>query len=326
LASSWKKITNADSFTDALTALQLGGYGDYLKYRFFSASFIAGLALISAMRGFPGDILEIGCGTGQAAFVMKQLYTQRNIFLADGSFINLYLAKRFMASDGAFVCLDADDPLPFRDGAFKAIFSQDVLHYLSSKYLLLREAGRVCSDDGVIFLSHLHNHLGKDTVLGSALSAQGWMRLADSLPYGLFAEPQILEDFLAGDKMDLTQKISAGENHSANAFTLAISKRQDFFKVYENIGESFFRIQNHLTFNPFYKKHKKKNGILFKRQWPTAFYEMENSALDKLLPGCVELDKELIAEIAGGKVSADNQDKILSLMRQFIVYNSPRRY
>lgn len=321
------KVANCNSFSKIIDTSGVDkGYGAYLKYRFSSASFIASIPLILTMNDFDGDILDIGCGTGQAAFIISQLYPERRLTLADFSFVNLYLTKRFCAPNSEFICLDANNPLPFGDKSFKTIFSMDAIHYVYSKGQLMREIFRISSDDYIAIFSHLHNKYGKDPAKGFALGAEGWKKLVPFLHGRMFSEGEIFENFFKENKLDLANDFSIEDSEDINAFSVVATSREDVFRVYKDIGDLFFNTQRHLIISPLYKILDREDKIILKKWHPSDYFQSENKVLYSALPETVVLGKELWREIKEAHISEANKGKVIELMKKFILINTPQNY
>jgi SAM-dependent methyltransferase/uncharacterized protein YbaR (Trm112 family) len=320
------KTVQTSLFSRALLQLNLGGYGDYFLYRFSNTSFVAGVPLILIMEPLAGTILEIGSGMGHQGFVMSQLYPKSKRVVIDYSFINLLLAKRFFVPEAEYICLDANDPLPFPDTKFSAIFSSDVLHYLDSKKLVMREIARISKPGAVILLSHLHNLGGSDPVAGKPLTAEGWMRLSAFLKAKLLPEQQVFHNFLSQDILDLSYNASVEELKESNAFALVATNHEKIFRTYERIGERFFNLQTHLIINPLYHVSSKGREVILRKNWPSAFIQAENIIIDRIMPDTYSLDKEALREIQEGGISSLGPGKVIDLMKKFIFINVPKNY
>jgi len=320
------KTIQASLFSRALLQLNLGGYGDYFLYRFSNTSFVAGIPLILIMEDLTGPILEIGCGMGHQGFVMSQLYPQSKQVFVDFSFINLLLAKRFFIPEAEYICLDANDPLPFPDRKFSAIFSSDALHYLESKKLVMQEIARISDSGAVILLSHLHNSGGSDSVAGTPLTAEGWMRLSPFLKTKLLPEPQVFHNFLSQDKLELSSSPSTEELEQSNAFSLIATNQEKIFRTYEQIGERFFNLQSHLIINPLYRISLRGSDVILRKNWPTAFIRAENIIIDRIMPDTYCLDRESLKQIQEDGILSLDPGRVIDLMKKFIFINVPENY
>lgn len=320
-----KKVANAGSFSKAVTATGLEHhYSDYLKYRFSSASFIASIPLISAaMADYEGDILEIGCGMGHSAFIISQLYPERKLTLVDSSFANLYLAKRFHVTNAEFICHDANNPLPFADKDFKAVFSMDAIHYIYSKSQLMREITRVSSSDSIKVFTHLHSIDGHDYCKGYSLNLGGWADLMKFPGSRIFSDKKILKDFLIENELNLSDSLSEStpEAEISNSFSVVASSRESVFKLYERIGERFFKIQNNIKINPIYRISPNNAEVVLRKICPSELFKSENEMLDSFMPETVSLSKELFRQLTSGYISVENKNSVYGLMKKFVLIN-----
>ena len=120
-------------------------------------------------------VLEIGCGTGNLALLMKRRHPQADVVGLDPDDKALARARRKANREGLALELHQgfSDALPFPDGSFDRVVSAFMLHHLSmdEKAKTLREARRVLRGGGSLhvldfatnghgLLAHLfHGHL-----------------------------------------------------------------------------------------------------------------------------------------------------------------------
>ena len=102
-------------------------------------------------------VLDIGCGTGGAAFAIAQDHGTSTVTGVDvaGNLIDearVRAAERGFETRTSFVCVDPG-PLPFADATFDVVFSKDSLIHIPDKLAVCREILRVLRPGGVFAAS-----------------------------------------------------------------------------------------------------------------------------------------------------------------------------
>lgn len=111
-------------------------------------------------------VLDVGCGTGSLAVLIKSLYPSVNVIGVDPDPKALGRAERKSARAGVDVRFDRSfaDGLGYPDGTFDRVFSSMMFHHLEDgeKVGALREIRRVLRPGGRLelldFLSPAHGH------------------------------------------------------------------------------------------------------------------------------------------------------------------------
>ena len=312
------------TFESCLRALRNKPYADYLYHRFANPSLLAAIPVILLLRLLPSDarVLEIGGGAGHASFLMHRFFPGLNLTFTDGDFTNLYLARRFMAPAATCICLDAEAALPFGDGSFDAVYCQDSFHYLREKAGLIDELRRIIRPGGLWLFPHLHNALADNPAPGFPLPAPDYARLFSFLNARLFPEASLLEQFHAGQNMDLSRPASSVEVQRAPALTLVggpptLWTRHEFADIcldpLPDLGVN--RIyQNSLT------------GDSGPKRWPSPDLRHECREADQLLPHISNVDRPLMARLASGHLDEADAARLRSLIRDFVLIPLPPHY
>ena len=120
----------------------------------------------------PGQrVLDLGCGTGGLALLIKRLHPHVDVVGLDPDPHALARARRKAARVGVALPLDQGfgDALPYADATFDRVLSAFVLHHVPSeeKEPTLREVRRVLRDDGAL---HLLDFGGPDSRAGGFLA------------------------------------------------------------------------------------------------------------------------------------------------------------
>jgi SAM-dependent methyltransferase/uncharacterized protein YbaR (Trm112 family) len=200
------KAVQSETFCSLIDHLNWGGWGNYLKFRYSSPSFIAAIPLLSVIETLAAPkiegqgtksasegplaganaqyrLLDLGCGAGHLDYKLAKFVSPERLLCADNIFVNLLLARSYFVPNAEFVFLDANSPLPFQSGTFDVILSVDTLHYVKDKTVACAEMQRVTKPNGgTIILSHLHNRLQPNPSPGMPLAPGEYEQLFEAVP------------------------------------------------------------------------------------------------------------------------------------------------
>jgi ubiquinone/menaquinone biosynthesis C-methylase UbiE len=120
----------------------------------------------------PGDrVLDLGCGTGGLALLIKRLHPHVDVVGLDPDPQALARARRKAARAGVALQLDQGfgDALPYEDASFDRVLSAFVLHHVPAeeKEPTLREVRRVLAPGGAL---HLVDFGGPDATVDGFLT------------------------------------------------------------------------------------------------------------------------------------------------------------
>lgn len=116
-------------------------------------------AIVEQLRhAAPDGILDVGCGTGTLALLLRREFPQAAVVGVDGDEEVLRIARRKAEgfADAPVIFKKAwATSLPFQDGSWHAATSSLVLHHLpdGDKLLALREMRRVLQPGGVLVVA-----------------------------------------------------------------------------------------------------------------------------------------------------------------------------
>jgi len=140
-------------------------------------------AVLAALRHEPpGDVLDVGCGTGQLGRRLRAALPDARVTGCDFS---LGMLHRALARDRGVAWVRGDAAaLPFRDQAFDAVVSTQAFHWFPAQEAVLREFARVLRPGGRFLLTVVMPPLAAVRRLGAVGSrALGqpfrWMSAAD---------------------------------------------------------------------------------------------------------------------------------------------------
>lgn len=150
---------NPDNFVPALGLRILTPLFDPLvrllmRERLFKGRLVDQMALQPGQR-----ILDVGCGTGTLALLIKERHPQNEVVGIDPDPQILAIARRKAARSGAEVRFDVGyaDRLPYPDASFDRVTSSLVFHHLrrETKRAALEEAYRVLRPGGELHIADI---------------------------------------------------------------------------------------------------------------------------------------------------------------------------
>ncbi len=116
---------------------------------------------VGSLKIKPVNILDIGTGTGEAAFLLKEAYPSAKITGIDIAPGMIDIAKSKPQSSGInFEVADAER-LPYKSGSFDLVVSASTLHWVADIRKAFREAFRMLKEDGCF----IFETFGPDTLI-----------------------------------------------------------------------------------------------------------------------------------------------------------------
>jgi len=258
------------TFFDALSQMGLK-HSFYYKNRFSYQTFQTIYPVITILKRnkIRGKVMDIGCGMGHAAYHLLKHIKPKQLICLDYNFTDLYLARRFIVKDknSEFISTDINLPLPFRDKQFLFILMSDLLQSIPSQTTLALESERVLADGGIASILHCHNKENKNpfgSSRGFALTYDEFYNLFPNLKKRILPEKQVLEDYILENKVDLIREHSLRE-FDQSEFVFIGAKRDDIFRIYNDIMRDTSEIGDYLTVNPIFNMKKTSEGITLSR-------------------------------------------------------------
>ena len=115
----------------------------------------------------PGKkILEIGCGNGAGARLIKKYFEPATIYANDIDPKMIKIAKEKVKDDTIFFQVVDATKLPFEDAAFDAVFDFGTIHHIEDWRKCLKELKRVLKSGGEVLLEDHSIETYSDTFLG----------------------------------------------------------------------------------------------------------------------------------------------------------------
>lgn len=102
------------------------------------------------LRRPPETVLDVACGTGLAAGVLRRRFPQAWIVGTDIAPRMVAIARRMVP--GAEFAVAGSDRLPFDDGTFQLVTTLDGIFEVA-------ELARVCAPGGAVFIAYTHHEI-----------------------------------------------------------------------------------------------------------------------------------------------------------------------
>ncbi len=154
-----KFAKNYDNDLDNILNSSIGTSSDYFaKYK------IKELYAFMKNKKQPKNILDFGCGVGKNSVLMKDYFSNSNIFGIDISEDSINIAKE-KELDGCLFSTYSGENIDFKNDFFDIIFISNVFHHIEHKYHIdiLNMLKDKLSPNGYIFLFE-HNTLNPLTL------------------------------------------------------------------------------------------------------------------------------------------------------------------
>ncbi len=320
-----RALTDSDAtFTEIAQKLTPGAAADWQICRFSMPTFLPVFPLLHAVRA-DGPVLDFGCGTGQASFLVSRMWPGNEIVCADYSFCSLYMAKRYFVPTASYICLDGDYPLPFESGQFSTVFSTDTLQYIDSKLGLAQEFRRIGSQKAITLLPHLHNR--SVSPYAKSLTPGGYRELFRGVETRIIPEEQVIRDYFFDDSLDFTRdSVDAELAASEQGLSIVASADPSVFKRTEGLWDQRVRSFRHPRINPLYRiAGQPRNWHLTRRV--TDRYAKTMSRLDKIcIPDACRVTARS-TDVAGLlELQRSDPEQFTDLARSLIVLDLPDRF
>ncbi len=130
-----------------------GVYGDQKKIVSKSSNRLEKMLLIAkSLKTKPKNILDIGCGTGYFAHLLKTIYPDANVFGVDISNTALSIGKR-KYKNISLLKADAEVRLPFKNNTFDLVISGEHIEHIRDVDRNLLEINRVTKKGGTLIVT-----------------------------------------------------------------------------------------------------------------------------------------------------------------------------
>lgn len=283
------ELSNGNDFHSVLKSMKQGVYEEYFFHKYSLDTFAELAPFLSMIKD--GYVLDVGCGMGNFAFIVKELFPDVKLFLCDFNFHFLFVAKKYFVRDATFVCNDCENGMPFSDSMFSSIFASDFFCTIRNKKRLVSEFERMITQKGNVVLSHLHNK--EKNIWGKNLSSEGYVSLFDLKHVMLVGEKNV-----RGKKTLNLQKSSnryiSPECADNRNFELVASNSKEAYKKYEsNKGVLIKNIQENtkFVFNPLYDVSETADKYILNRKKLSAWMIEENPDIRTRLKRKITFDK-----------------------------------
>jgi SAM-dependent methyltransferase len=312
------------TFAETVRKLSPGPSGDWQICRFSMPTFLPTFPLVHIARA-TGPVLDFGCGTGQASFLISRMHSNVKIVCADYSFCSLYMAKKYFVPEASYVCLDGDYLLPFDSGQFATVLSSDALHYIDSKLSLAQEFKRVGRAKSVIILPHLHNR--RAFAYAKSLTPRGYRKLFQDMEARVMPEEQVIRDYFFDDAIDLGKDSSDEDLATAEqGLSIVASADSSVFKRTEGLWDRQIRTIRHPLVNPAYRITGRPGNWELKR-WSQDRYAQTMTRMDRIcLPDTCKVTAPSLDSTGLVEFQRNDPSRFAQLVKSLVVLDLPERF
>jgi len=324
LVRGWLRDEGPPTFRAGVDGLSRDAEGVWAIFRVADPTSTNTEALFDALCSVPGTVrgpmLDMCGGFGHLSWWLRARLRDTAICIGDMFFWKLWLAGRFLARDAQLVCCDGNAPLPFVRGAFPTVVLSDAFPYIWHKRMLADEMIRLCGDEGLILMPHLHSSLGDNHSAGMTLTPAAYAALFAPMAPHFFREQALLRQAVAGAGLDLSVDASPEAVGDDAAPTMVASRQAHVFRRYAPV--ELPAVQGQLGFNPLYHVAAGDGGLHLRVVFPTDDYAEEFQLCLTYLPEALTLPADILERARQQPTAPD----IVALRRQRVLLDLPPRY
>lgn len=322
----------SESLRSVLRRWRPDSYGEYLEYRYANPSLLGSIPVIAAMAAnlshgegdeCPPWVIDIGCGIGHTAYLLKSLAPRAQVVAADLDFLNLLLAKQYVLPDENFVCFDAEAGLPFKDDAFDAAFSLDCVHYIRGKHHLASELHRVGRPKARYALCHIHNATRHNPNQGIPLSPEGYARVFSPLGGRLYSESALLRGFSESGRLPLDLAADAATSDAPDAFAYLSLREHEAETATLRLDRNMAASLTSFSLNGLYGGSRSDGAFELRLRWPSEKLRTECCAGFEPLQDRVPLARSVADAVIGQRFQELPEELFEALIRSFVVVPQP---
>jgi ubiquinone/menaquinone biosynthesis C-methylase UbiE len=319
------ELRTAEDYFDFLlkSGMEKDDY-NYFMHRFGQPRHLVALSIMTLIESPRKPVLDFGCGFGHLTRHLPRRVGHQQIIAADLEFMRLYLAKNFLAPDAFYVCCDGDVSLPFLDEFFSIVYSSDALYMVTNKVICSRELKRVADREGLIIVAGLRNRT-TESQRYQTMPYWTYKKLFDSLPHRILANADVLRRYTAKLGPCLAQSSEKQTLDSEPWFSIVATRREEL--LYDRGRfEDWPHAEGRLELNPLYRPvtdlGKATGEILFRRTFPSVWYELEDGDCKKYEPETVSVSTKVLQDLSNQKRTAEMED----LIAQCVIVGIPDRF
>jgi len=248
------------------------GLREYFIYRFSQPRHLVALGLIESIPSATQPVLDVACGAGHLAHYLEHRSDPSAVIGCDFNFFHVWIAKHWIAPRADFVCTDLRDGLPFADGAFSATFCSDAYHCIKDRRTLLSEIER-CAPGKPLVVTCAGNRSVKPNE-GYETDVSGYLDEAPGAQ--VFHESGLLNDYLARRTPQPASPEEASRHKWVSFVRNPAPPRALSAQWPHAVGK--------LVLNPIYRVRAEGGALHLQHEFPSEWYEFENSGMLKYLP------------------------------------------
>jgi hypothetical protein len=174
---------------------------------------------------------------------------------------------------------------------------------------------------GAALIGHTHNERTWSPSHGQPLSPDGYAALFETLEPRVFGELGLFADIVGGGPLDLSRRDDPATLDANPALTIIASREPRVFARHP-LPPPAPKASGELRLNPLYVLQPEGERVRLRLTFPSEEYEEEYGACRQYLPEELTIDRETLAAIDAGRLSAE----LLDLLRRKVIVDLPNRY
>ena len=324
LVRGWLRAGGPPTFRSGVDGLSRDAEGVWAIFRVADPTSTNTEALFDTLgttsQAVQGPVLDMCGGFGHLSWWLRARRRDVDLCIGDMFFWKLWLAGQFLAPDALLVCCDGNAPLPFARGTFPTVVLSDAFPYIWHKRLLADEMMRLCGEDGLILMPHLHSSLGDNHSAGMTLTPAGYAALFAPMQPHFFRERILLAQAVSGAGLDLSGDASPEAVEDDAAPTMVACRNAAVFTRYAWAEPP--PVQGELQFNPLYRVTASEGQQHLEVVFPTDDYADEFQLCLTYLPATLTLPADILERAR----LQPSSPEVVALRRQRVLLDLPRRY
>jgi hypothetical protein len=173
----------------------------------------------------------------------------------------------------------------------------------------------------LLLLTSLNNANLHHPRTGCPLPPESYGELVADMPHRVVGDTQILNQYLRKQGPALSREVAPDELAQELRVSLIASEDGTVFRDYPGFAD-WPHAEGCLRLNPLFHPVSSDHPTVFRRQFPSEWYEIDNAALKEYLPLEIQISPDVLREVNAGQ----RTPRVESLIDRFAVLGMPERF